>query len=231
VFAQRAEKTYLAAKSRMEANTNDAAALWQFARAAFDWADLQTVNARKREIAEQGVAAARRYIAHDAKAAEGHYYLGMNLGEVAETETLGALKLVREMETEFGIALKANAALDHAGSDRNLGLLYRDAPGWPTSIGSRAKARQHLQQAFILAPSYPDNALNLIESDLDWSDVDAARRDLKTLDEHWPKAQKEFAGEEWEASWVDWTKRRDEARKKAAAAGSNVSSSPHNKTP
>lgn len=227
VFVRRAEKNYQTAKARMEANTNDGTASWQFARATFDFADLQTTDARRKEIAEQGAAAARRFIEREPKSAEGHYYLAMNLGEVAETETLGALKLVREMEAEFIIALKANTNFDRAGPDRNLGLLYRDAPGWPASIGSREKARQHLQQAAILAPDYPENILNLIESYIKWGDIAAAQRELKTLDEHWPKAQKQFAGEEWEASWADWTARRDEAHKKAAA--SHVSSSPHNK--
>jgi hypothetical protein len=154
----------------------------------------------------------------------------MNMGQVAETETLGALKLVRQMETEFAIALKANATFDYAGPDRNLGLLYRDAPGWPTSIGNRTKAREHLQQAVIVAPNYPDNVLNLIESELKWGDTAGATRDLKALDESWPKAQKQFTGEDWESSWADWTKRRDDVRKKVGASPS-ASTSPHNKAP
>jgi tetratricopeptide (TPR) repeat protein len=229
VFVKRFENAFLAAKTRLEGDPSNSAALWQLARAAFDWADVQTASAKRAEIANQGITAARRLLAQDPKSMEGHYYLGMDLGELAETETLGALKLVHEMESEFTIALKANASFDHAGPDRNLGLLYRDAPGWPTSIGSHAKARQHLQQAVIVAPDYPDNILNLIESEIKWGDLAAAKRDLKSLDEVWPKAQKHYAGEEWEPDWADWTKRRDDTRKKAAAVPV-VSSSPHNKT-
>jgi len=123
--------------------------------------------------------------------------------------------------------LKTNALFDNAGPDRNLGLLYRDAPGWPASIGNRAKARQHLQQAVILTPGFPENLLNLIEAELGWDETSKALRDLKTLDELWPKAQKEYIGEEWELSWADWIKRRDDARKKAGPTP--VSPSPHNK--
>ena len=215
VFVQRTEKAFLTAKAHLDSDTNNPASLWQFSRAAFDWADIQTTNARRKEIADQGIAAARRLIAAHSDSVEGHYYLGMNLGELAETETLGALKLVREMETEFSLVLKTNATFDNAGPDRNLGLLYRDAPGWPASIGNRAKARQHLQQAVILAPGFPENLLNLIEAELGWDETSKAVRDLKTLDELWPKAQKQYAGEEWELSWTDWIKRRADAHKKS----------------
>ncbi len=227
---KRADKNFQQAKAQLESKTNDPAALWQFARAAFDWADVQTTDSHRKEIADQGVGAARRLLAQDPKSVEGHYYLAMNMGEVAQTETLGALKLVRQMEAEFSLAQKANAGFDHAGPERNLGLLYRDAPGWPTSIGNRAKAREHLQRAVIVAPDFPENVLNLIESELKWGDSAGASRDLKTLDELWPKAQKQLTGEDWEASWADWTKRRDDAHKKAAATG-DVSPSPHNKSP
>ncbi len=74
--------------------------------------------------------------------APAHYYLAMNLGQLARTEFLGALKLVREMEREFKTAAELDAQFDFAGPERSLGLLYRDAPGWPVSIGSKRKARE-----------------------------------------------------------------------------------------
>ena len=94
----------------------------------------------------------------------------MNLGQLARTETLGALKLVREMEREFKTAAELDGHFDYAGPERSLGLLYRDAPGWPVSIGSRRKAREWLEQAEKLAPEYPENHLNLVESYLQWHD-------------------------------------------------------------
>jgi len=228
VFVQRAEKALAAAKGRLDSNTNDPTALWQFSRAAFDLADLQTADPRRKDIAEKGIAAAQQLLAANTNSVEGHYYLGMNMGELAETETLGALKLVREMETEFILVLHTNAAFDNAGPDRNLGLLYRDCPGWPASIGNRAKARQHLQQAVILTPGFPENLLNLIEAEIKWAEPAEAKRDLKTLDELWPKSHQLYAGEAWEPGWVDWNKRRDEAHKKLATADT-VATSPHDK--
>ena len=103
------------------------------------WRTSRPLTSARKDIAEQGIAAARQLLAANTNSVEGHYYLGMNLGELAETETLGALKLVREMETEFILVLHTNAAFDNAGPDRNLGLLYRDCPGWPASIGNRGQ--------------------------------------------------------------------------------------------
>jgi len=218
VFHQRAEKAFQAATARLASNTNDPATLEDVARTAYDFADLQTKDARKREIAEQGIAAAEHLIALNPQSAAAHYYLGMDHGELAETETVGALKLVREMEAEFTFVVRTNAAFDHAGPDRNLGLLYRDAPGWPASIGSRDKARQHLEQALKLAPDYPENLLNVIEAEIKWSEPAKARSNLDALDKLWPKARKQFAREQWEPAWADWTQRREAARKKTASA-------------
>ena len=217
-FTRRAQKTFDAAKTRMDANTTNQEAIWQFARACFDLADLATTDGRREELANQGISASRRLVGINPKSAEAHYYLGMNLGELAETKTLGALKIVPEMETEFKTELELNSALDHAGADRNLGLLYRDCPGWPASIGNRSKARQHLQAALTLAPDFPENLMNLIEGELKWGDQAGAVRDLKSLDSLWPKARKQYTGEEWEVSWADWQKRREIVQKKANEA-------------
>src|SRR6185369_15132100 len=103
---------------------------------------------------------------------------------------------------------------DFAGPTRSLGMLYRDAPGWPTSIGSKRKARSYIEQAVKIAPNFPENHMVLIESCLKWRDTDGAQKELEALDALWPDAQKSFTGEMWERDWADWTERRDAARKK-----------------
>jgi tetratricopeptide (TPR) repeat protein len=179
----------------------------------FDYADFTTSDAARASIARQGIAACRQLIAHEPESAPAHYYLAMNLGQLARTETLGALKTVREIEREFKTAAGLDEHCDYAGPERGLGLLYRDAPGWPMSIGGRHKARQWLERAAKLAPDYPENHLNLIESYLQWHDPTDARRELEALDALWPGAQTNLADEAWERSWDDWSTRRDVARK------------------
>jgi tetratricopeptide (TPR) repeat protein len=213
IFAARAEMEFQRAQIQFESNTNNPDAAWQFARACFDCADFATNKTERAALAGQGIAACRQLLARDTNSVAAHYYLGMNLGQLARTKSLGALKLVREMEKEFKTAAELDEHFDYAGPERNLGLLYRDAPGWPMSVGSRRKAREFLESAAQLAPDYPENYLNLIESDLKWKDYTAAKKELDALEALWPVAQKKFTAEKWEQNWDDWSTRRADARK------------------
>ena len=212
VFAGRAEAAYESARGQYLSHTNDPVLGWQFARTCFDWADWATNKVQRAAIAEEGMAASRQSLLV-ADSAAGHYYLALDMGQLAQAETLGALKLVREMSHEFGTAAEMDPHFDFAGPARGLGLLCRDAPGWPISIGSRRKAHDYLQSAVTLAPGDPENVLNLAESYLKWDDLINAKNQLGVLDSLWPKAEKDFTGQAWERSWDDWTKRRDELRK------------------
>ena len=215
-FAQRAEKHFHEAQKKLQTNTNDSVAGWQFGRACFDWADFAKSPDQRGSIAVEGIAACRQVIARNSKLAPGHYYLAMNLGRLAQTKTLGALKIVDEMEREFKTARELDAKFDFAGPDRNLGLLYFEAPGWPASIGSKAKARQHLQRAAQLAPVYPENQLCLLEAYSKWGDKKSFVRGLEIAEELLPRARKELTGEDWEQGWADWDKRWKRIREKSA---------------
>jgi hypothetical protein len=212
IFAERARAAYQSAQSQFQSNTNGPALAWQFARACFDWADWATNKEQRAAIAQEGMTASQQSLLL-ADSAPGHYYLALNMGQLAQAETLGALKLVREMVQEFNTTAELDPHFDFAGADRGLGLLYRDAPGWPVSVGSRRKAREYLEAAVTLAPNDPENVLNLAESYLKWDDPVNAKNQLRVLDGLWPKAQKDFTGPAWERSWDDWSKRRDELRK------------------
>jgi hypothetical protein len=224
VFAARAEKTFHLAQIQFASATNHAA--WQFARACFDFADFATNETERAAIARQGIAACRELLARETNSAPGHYYLAMDEGQLARAEapSLAAYHLVKQMEREFKTAADLDKSFDYAGPERNLGLLYRDAPGWPFSIGSHRKARESLEQAEKLAPDYPENQLNLAESFLQWHETDNAKRELAALDALWPEAQTNFTGEFWEQSWDDWSRRRDSVRKKLEETSAPVKS-------
>jgi tetratricopeptide (TPR) repeat protein len=217
--SRRAEAAFQKAFARFHAATNDPDAQLQFGRACFDWADCATSDSQREKIAQQGIDTCRQLVKQDPKSAPGHYYLGMNLGELAETKELGAISIVSEMEAVFRTAATLDEKFDYAGPDRNLGLLYLQAPGWPISVGDNAKARAHLQRAVKLSPDYPENLLNLIEAEIQWGDQAGARRELAALEKTWPAAQKQFTGDEWAATRADWEKRR-------AAAGPKVAEAP-----
>ncbi|EEF59636.1 hypothetical protein [Pedosphaera parvula] len=226
-FARRAQTIYEDAKAHYHSSPNDLEAAWQFGRASYDWADYAKSKRQRAEIAQEGIAATQKVVDHQPDLAQGHYYLAMNLGQLAQTKELGALRLVSRMEGEFKTALSLNPDLDYAGPDRNLGLLYHEAPGWPASVGSKSKAKLHLTAAAKRAPQYPENLLNLIEAYLSWGDRSGALRELKVLDQNWDDARKQFTGEQWNSSWVDWKKRREVDARKANDLPRNTS--PHEK--
>ncbi len=206
-FGARAEKKFQTTQSQFKADLKNPEMALRFGQACFDWAEFAEDNDQREKIALEGIAACRQVVARLPKAAAGHYYLAMNLGQLARTKSLGALRLVDEMEIEFQTARDLDEKLDFAGPDRNLGLLYCEAPGWPTSIGNRSKARHHLQRAVLLRPTYPENRLNLLESYLKWGDKTGAQHEYIAARELWTAAKKELSGEEWESSWSDWEKR------------------------
>lgn len=206
-FALRAHKVYLASRDQYERQTTNAASGWLFGRACFDWAEFATNDTQRAALAMEGVACCREVVRLDPSLAAGHYYLGMNLGQLARTKTFGALKLVAEMESVFKTAGELDATFDYAGPDRCLGLLYLDAPGWPASVGSRKKAREHLRRAAEIAPEYPENRLNLLEALLRWGDRKAAHAELKPVSILLARAKTTLTGEVWTASWADWEKR------------------------
>jgi len=218
VFAARAEAEYSRTRNQFQSETNNPTAVWQFARACFDQADFATNDTERATIARQGISACQELLARDTNSAPGHYYLAMNYGQLAKAEapSLAAYKLVKEIEREFKTAAALDGNFDYAGPERCLGLLYRDAPIWPFSIGSRRKAREWLDRAAKLAPDYPENRLNLAESRLKWNDRNGAESELKTLDALWPKAQTNLVSEAWAQSWADWTTRKRAAEQSLA---------------
>jgi hypothetical protein len=212
IFADRSKATYDRTQAQFLSQTNNPDAGWQFARACFDWADWSTNKAQRADIASNGIAASQQSLSLSNSAAA-HYYLAMNLGQLARADRIHGLKYVDRMEIEFQAANHLDPHFNFAAPDRSLGQLYRDAPNWPVSIGSRDKARDCLEKAATLAPDYPGNLLTLAESYHQWGDDAAATKELAVLDALWPKAQKNLAGREWEQSWNDWADRREALRK------------------
>jgi tetratricopeptide (TPR) repeat protein len=212
IFATRARAEYHRAQTRFQADSDNATNAWLFACACYDAADFATNATERALLANQGIDACRQLAARTPKSAPAHYYLAMNLGQLARTELIGALFRVREMEREFKTAVGLDPLFDYAGPERNLGLLYLQAPTIG-SIGSKRKAREFLERAARLAPDYPENHLNLAEAFLQWNEPDHAKVELNALAAGWSKAQTNFTGEAWAQSWDDWSRRRAVAEK------------------
>jgi len=213
----KALEVYIRARAAFRADPAKSEAAWRFGCACFDLADFATNNAQVEAIATEGIAVCRQLTEREPQLAAGHYYLGMNLGQLARSKTLGALALVREMESEFKAAARADADFDFAGPERNLGLLYQQAPGWPLSVGDRAKAERYLIKAADLAPKHPENGLCLLEAYIQWGDLAKARHRLGGV------AAAMLAGENKSTRdpalpWLDWEKRWAQIQAKVGAS-------------
>jgi len=217
-ISSRPKRHYDEAKARYQKETNSAEAAWEFGRAAFDLADVSTNDNQRAALAQEGIDACRRGIGLNPKSAGAHYYLGLNYGQLAQTKLLGALKLVDHMEEAWKKTIQLDSKFDYAGGHRTLGVLYRDAPGWPTSVGSRSKARQHLQKAFELCPEYPGNRLSLFEAYAKWGEKKAVQEQVKATEEFLKAAREKLTGESWALDWRDWDQRWAKIKARCAVA-------------
>jgi tetratricopeptide (TPR) repeat protein len=223
----RAEGEFLQARARFQMDTNSADAAGKFGRACFEFADLATNRAQRAEIAEQGIGVCRQLTARQPDLALGHYYLALNLGQLADTRrNLSSLRIVKEMEREFLRAIELDETFDYAGPNRALGLLYLQTPVIG-SIGSRGKAHQRLKRAVELAPEFPGNRLNLSEAYLKWGEFAPALREVKALEELWPEAQRKFDGDRWAARWREWEQRLKSAKKRIEKASKTIQPPSH----
>lgn len=226
-FRRDAEKNYRAALLKYRSEPTNAEAAWQFGHASFDRAEFAADSSERAALAEPAIEACEHALVQNERSAPLHYYLAMNYGQLARTKGIGALRLVRQMETEFQRAADLNPKLDYAGPDRNLGMLYLSAPGWPTSIGSNGKARQHLMRSVQISPDYPENHLDLLECYIKIGDDDGAEREAQKIFTMLPKAREQFTGEEWVSNWADWETRWHELEPKVSRKPR--SQSPHQK--
>lgn len=136
---------------------------------------------------------------------------------MARTRKLTALGLLKDIERSWNKAIELDPAFDFAGPHRSIGILYRDAPGWPVSLGDRTKARQHLEKAAQLAPNYPDNQISLLESYLAWGNKDTVQTQILTVQPKLDTARAELNGALWNLSWHDWDHRWKRLQSKIAS--------------
>jgi tetratricopeptide (TPR) repeat protein len=212
-----AETDLASARQRSAAEITNCVAAWELGRACFVMGGLSASPATQEKLYADGVTACRHSVALDPKCGLAHYYLGMNIGRVADLKrNLAAFGMVKEVEKEFERARELDETLCYGGPDRNLGLLYLHAPGWPISVGSKKLARQHLERAVKLAPDFPENRLNLAEAYLQWREPKLFHQELEALRQLWPQAKTNFTGVAWEEDWADWESRRAQLLKPAA---------------
>lgn len=210
---------YTSLRAKHIANPENTELAWKFSDLCFNRAELASNNTERAAVASEGIAAARGILAKQPAHAPALLCLGLNLGQLAQTRWLSALGLVKEMEQAFKASIEADEKFDYAAAHRSLGMLYHQAPGWPTSIGSKSKARKHLEKSIELVPNYPDNHLSLLEALADWKDRDRLRQALARYKKLIPKAREEFSGGKWVYYWMSWDSRLSAIERRAKDLG------------
>jgi tetratricopeptide (TPR) repeat protein len=208
-FREEAARQYHQARKAHRDEPDNPVLAWQLGRATFDLAEAAHNKQEREVLAQEGIEACRAAIALEPDLAEAHYYLGMNLGQLARVYLLRGLRIVSEMEKAFEQSRQLNPRVDFGGADRNLGLLYHQAPGWPISVGNKSKGRRHLERAVDLSPDYPENRLCLAEALWDTKDHQEFLAQVQALESLLPKARENFNAQEWvwAFAWEDWDKR------------------------
>ncbi|MDD5307303.1 MAG: hypothetical protein PHU25_08275 [Deltaproteobacteria bacterium] len=153
---------------------------WRLGRACLFASEIENASAEKTAWLLRGEDAAEAATRENPNGTEGYYYLAALRGRRAQQGGLGGITLVRSVEK---LGLKA-AALDpkfeDAGAYRLLGMLYSQAPPWPTSVGDMDLAVEYAQKA-VDTSDYPLNKLFLAQVLIEAGNPHEARTALRDV--------------------------------------------------
>ena len=126
-------------------NPRDFDSAWKLSRADY-WLGGHAPQSEERGYYEKGMEAARRAIVIEPNKPEGHFWLGANMGALAEAAGIGAgLKYRKPIKTELETVLRLNPAFLDGSADRALGRWYYKVPR--LFGGSHKQAEEHLKAA------------------------------------------------------------------------------------
>jgi hypothetical protein len=172
------ESVRLAARTFLRAAAADVARLDGLIGAvrAEVWLTDHETDAAEREQAARSAVEAAQWCGRIAPADPAcDYWLGAALGVQARERPATALSALPKIEEVFRRALAVQPALDQAGPDRALALLYVRAPGWPTGPGDPDLGLQHARMALARRPDYPPNLMATAEALAATGDAAASR--------------------------------------------------------
>jgi tetratricopeptide (TPR) repeat protein len=155
--------------------------LIRLARLSFTLGELSPKN-EKLQYFEKGRHYSEILTKEESAWPEGHYWLALNLGGLAEQSgPRRGLKMVPDIVAEMEQALKGNPSYDQAGPHRVLGRVYFECPQWPLSVGNLPESLSHLRAAVVIAPENSTNHLFLAEALFRIGKKEEARRELEEV--------------------------------------------------
>jgi tetratricopeptide (TPR) repeat protein len=190
--AKRAAELWQAALAE---NPKDFDAAWKLARADY-WLGNHAPEMERRAFLERGIDAGKHAVAIDANRPEGHFWIGANMGTLAESFGLSAgLKYRKPIKEELETTLRLDPAFQQGSADRALGRWYFKVPG--LFGGSHKLAEEHFRKSLTYNPNSTATHYFLAELLLDGTRKDEARTELRKVvdapvDPEWAPEDRDF---------------------------------------
>jgi tetratricopeptide (TPR) repeat protein len=180
---------------RLAKDPKDFEAAWKLARARY-WLGGHAPEAERKALLDQGISAGRAAVAIDPKRPEGHFWVGANMGALAESFGMRqGLKYRGEIKNTLLTVLKIDPAFQKGSADRALGRWYFKVPG--LFGGSDQKSEEHLRKSLTYDPNSTASHFFLAETLLSRGRKEDARQELQRvldapLDPDWTPEDREF---------------------------------------
>jgi tetratricopeptide (TPR) repeat protein len=182
--------------ARLAANPRDFESAWKLARARY-WLGTNGLPEPDRKAAlEAGIAAGRAAAALEPKRPEGHFWIGANMGALAESFGLRqGIKYRGAIKEALQTTLQIDPAFADGSADRALGRWYFKVPG--LFGGSDRKSEEHLRKALAYNPDSIITRLFLAETLDELGRTDDAKKMLQAaidapLDPEWAPEDRRF---------------------------------------
>jgi len=179
----------------LAADARNFAAAWKLARADY-WLGGHAEEGQRRGFFETGIDAARKAIALQPNRPEGHFWLGANMGALAESFGLRqGLKYRKAIKQELETVLALDPGFQEGSADRALARWYFKVPG--LFGGSHKEAEAHLRASLKYNPNSTFTHFYLAELLLDDGRKPEAHAELQKvidapLDPEWTPEDQEF---------------------------------------
>ncbi len=170
----------VATQSDTSALPVDFNALIQLAVTSFDASERETDETARTAWLQKGGEAAEAASKARPERIEGHYYVAVIKGRLAEQGGLSSLGMIKDIEDLGEKTAEMDPSFEEGGPYRLLAMLYAKAPPWPTSVGDMDLALEYAQKA-LSTSDYPMNHLIMAEVLLEDGDQQGAIEALETV--------------------------------------------------
>jgi tetratricopeptide (TPR) repeat protein len=154
-------------------------AAWKLARADY-WLGEHVNESERRAFLEAGIEAGRKAAALQPNRPEGHFWIAVNMGALAESSGIRAgLKYRKPVKEELETVLRLDPAFMEGSADRALGRWYFHVPG--LLGGSNTKAEAHLRASLTYDEQSTVSHFFLAEVLVDAGRKDEARTELQKV--------------------------------------------------